>query len=532
MRKAIVAEPGLTGDGNTGHILSNAVKLLSAADEKEYEKIVFAGQGYCGQSEVNQIQITPVFHSEQNTVRQKRFRNSFIKKMIRKTDLSGLFHVMAMQKDSPIQYDPVMYQDTVHMIETYRINKDDIIFWASLNLSDLTAVCRAFKDCFGYEGPVVKCCVWEPLEQAGVSGFENRRRKAYLKKRFLHESEFIKQGKIQFFSDSEKRNEQYNQLLGEHIFSILPMISSMHTQVHRKLEKKNRYIGFLGGLRENKGGYHLYGLIKKILAACPDNVKIAVQTYVNPRDAQYASLKKEADKIARIKSSRILVLPEPLEPDQYEKIFHKCDMIVLPYDRQVYRIFTSGPFSEAVSGRKIVIAPELTWMAGIIQKGNTDYYRNILSKVTYRTVRLHKKGRIQADGTKNSVIFSVRGNRSGLWTYYITIKEYNRYQRKIFRHQYRFELCGFETIIFAHILKPACRMLTAESDMEEIDAAVTKKQVRLGGIGVTYDSISGIPACINQICENPAGFFTGLDCFSREWSHYNGPEKAAEIIYG
>lgn len=531
MRKAIVAEPELTGDGNTGHILSNAVKLLLAADDK-YEKIIFAGTGYCGQREVNKIKIIPVFHSKQDVVRHKKFRNGFIKQMIWKTDLFGLIHALLIRGTYQIQYDTVMYSDIAHLIETYNINKNDIIFWASMRLSDLPAVCRAFRDRFGFEGPAVKCCVWEPLEQTGMSGFENGRRRVFLKRIFLCDSELRKHRKIQFFSDSEKRNEQYNHLLGEDVFSTLPMISSVQTKERRVKEKKNVYIGFLGGLRENKGAYKLHRLVKQILAVCPENVRIVIQTYVNPMDMQYAALKREAAKIEKIKSSRILALPEPLAPDKYEEIFHKCDMIVLPYDRKVYRIFTSGPFSEAVTGRKIVIAPELTWMAGMILKGNTAYYQKALSKVKYKTVRLRKRGRMQADGGKNSVIFIARGNKGGLWTYRIIVREYNRHHRKIIRHPYQFELCGFETVMLAHGLNPLCSQITVESDIEELDAVITQKRIPMGGIGVTYDSIKEIPVLIHKICGDRAGFLTCLNDFSREWRAENGPDKVSQLIYG
>jgi hypothetical protein len=56
----------------------------------------------------------------------------------------------------------------------------------------------------------------------------------------------------------------------------------------------------------------------------------------------------------------------PFDRDEYKQRLAELDIVMLPYDPQIYRNKTSGVFAEAVGLEKVVVVPEGTWMAQLV----------------------------------------------------------------------------------------------------------------------------------------------------------------------
>jgi glycosyltransferase involved in cell wall biosynthesis len=58
----------------------------------------------------------------------------------------------------------------------------------------------------------------------------------------------------------------------------------------------------------------------------------------------------------------------PLPRAEYVRVLQASDVIVLPYDAEVYAARTSGPFTEALASGKAVIVSSGTWMSDQLQR--------------------------------------------------------------------------------------------------------------------------------------------------------------------
>lgn len=86
----------------------------------------------------------------------------------------------------------------------------------------------------------------------------------------------------------------------------------------------------------------------------------------------------------------IQVLRHDLSPEEYEIYISEADVMILPYDGEIYKYINSSCFEEAVSCGLIVLAAEGTWMAERIEAGdaigwvvNTDDISQITTTLEY-----------------------------------------------------------------------------------------------------------------------------------------------------
>ncbi|NML42710.1 glycosyltransferase family 4 protein [Ramlibacter sp. G-1-2-2] len=71
----------------------------------------------------------------------------------------------------------------------------------------------------------------------------------------------------------------------------------------------------------------------------------------------------EAANIASGVGVTVQALPRHLSSGDYDAWLHTADVLLMPYDRQRYRLATSGIFAECVAAGKIPLVTDGTWMA-------------------------------------------------------------------------------------------------------------------------------------------------------------------------
>lgn len=62
-------------------------------------------------------------------------------------------------------------------------------------------------------------------------------------------------------------------------------------------------------------------------------------------------------------SVNVRVIPDFLEPNEYKNLFDESDIILIPYDQNIYKEATSGIFCEAIVAGRIPLVNSNTWMA-------------------------------------------------------------------------------------------------------------------------------------------------------------------------
>ena len=120
----------------------------------------------------------------------------------------------------------------------------------------------------------------------------------------------------------------------------------------RKRGGKEVVIGFFGHQRRNKGFHLLPELVPLIMAAHP-NVRILVHNGV-PEDEK--EICTSLDGIAAA-TGRLETVWGALDAQTYAEVMDRIDLMVLPYQPEVYIIVSSGLHSEALANGIVTVVP-------------------------------------------------------------------------------------------------------------------------------------------------------------------------------
>jgi glycosyltransferase involved in cell wall biosynthesis len=123
-------------------------------------------------------------------------------------------------------------------------------------------------------------------------------------------------------------------------------------------------VGFVGELRDEKGTATWPALARRI-AGARDNVRVVVQFFAEGRKAEaYGSAFAGLDDHPAIQLDR-----RWLDDAQLSALVASLDVVVLPYDRTVYRDAVSGVFALAAGLGVACVTPAGTWMAEQLAAG-------------------------------------------------------------------------------------------------------------------------------------------------------------------
>ena len=155
-----------------------------------------------------------------------------------------------------------------------------------------------------------------------------------------------------FFTDSESLASQFENFFKTKFF-VLP-IPHAKAYFSKNLEKPKEKIFCWwpgGSIREEKGLKSIIDISKQI--SSKDNIFLIVA---------------KAAKSFLFQSSNIEYVKTYLNTKEYNNLFSKSDIILLPYLSELYRHRTSGIFVEAIVAEKIVLTTSNTWMAQELEK--------------------------------------------------------------------------------------------------------------------------------------------------------------------
>jgi glycosyltransferase involved in cell wall biosynthesis len=124
-------------------------------------------------------------------------------------------------------------------------------------------------------------------------------------------------------------------------------------------------ISFLGQADLRKNSALIPRIVSRVLAEV-DNVHFFIQCYSASkyRKALTHSICKQLEHNPQVSLSTV-----PLEFEEYQRRVKNSDLVVLPYNSQVYRIITSGVLADAAAFGVPCVVPGNTWCSSAVNQG-------------------------------------------------------------------------------------------------------------------------------------------------------------------
>lgn len=156
---------------------------------------------------------------------------------------------------------------------------------------------------------------------------------------------------VKYFCDTDDLAANNSTILRER-FDILPI---PHASIPKTVDPRNERMicWWAGPPRVEKGMF----FVQKLVLACAKNFELEFWMVANP------FIKPD---------DNIIFMNAELNRAQYVELFSKVDILLFPYDVQSYKLRSSGIFVEAITGGKLVIVSEGTWMASQLSKFNLE----------------------------------------------------------------------------------------------------------------------------------------------------------------
>lgn len=165
--------------------------------------------------------------------------------------------------------------------------------------------------------------------------------------------------RIQYVTDTEELTSLHN-MLGLARFTTLP-IPHIVTQQPRRDQDRIK-ISYLGDARTEKGFLHL-PRIADVIAASPfaDRVELFVQCNFNIPGGE-PGIPEALAELRQARPGLVKLQNAPLERIEYIEQLSRSDIMLLLYDRDLYRHRSSGIVVEALSAGATPIIPSGSWL--------------------------------------------------------------------------------------------------------------------------------------------------------------------------
>jgi len=167
-----------------------------------------------------------------------------------------------------------------------------------------------------------------------------------------------------FYTETERHAKRLSADLGLKALSF-PFPSLPDNVLHQRPESSSIRICALGGGRRDKG----FNLLPDIVSQCNQGIqKTSTVEFViqNPRAQDMLD-----DALAELeRMHNVILLDNQLDKEKYERYLSTCDVMIFPYDRDVYYLRGSGIVNEAVASGKPIVCTRDTSLVEQITNSN------------------------------------------------------------------------------------------------------------------------------------------------------------------
>jgi glycosyltransferase involved in cell wall biosynthesis len=165
--------------------------------------------------------------------------------------------------------------------------------------------------------------------------------------------------RVRLISDSARLAEEYVALGARHV-DVVPIPHTTVVRGRRRTPGTPARLVMLGDARTEKGFAVLGDAISRLRAqGRATEAEFVIQA--NIQEPAYSELKRVRERMRTLPG--VTLVERALSSTEYDSLLASSDLVLLPYDRGVYRARTSGPFAEALAAGIPVVCSSDTWMS-------------------------------------------------------------------------------------------------------------------------------------------------------------------------
>jgi glycosyltransferase involved in cell wall biosynthesis len=179
------------------------------------------------------------------------------------------------------------------------------------------------------------------------------------------------------YAETEALQQFYSDALGDpeaidvlYHFSAVGSLNDEIAFMRDLSDQASITLAYFGDAREEKGFHHLPALVREFCNADQREkvVRFVIQVS-HPLGTRGATVEDAIAVLRSLRGSRVYLAEGALTSDEYARLFHVADAILLPYDAEAYRMRGSGIAIDALCAGKPAVVPSSTWMAHHMMRG-------------------------------------------------------------------------------------------------------------------------------------------------------------------
>jgi len=266
------------------------------------------------------------------------------------------------------------------IFDKIELEHGDHVFCSTMSDADFRALSRFLK-----EHPQTQVAQWHLQFHFGIfagrpSGYQRQIKAAKpLAQLFRKAIADIPDHSIQFYTTTDQLNDQYTRL-DVAPFSTLPWSVSDRFQRSHETTDQQRPLRLVlaGGSRREKGGDHVRELVDRLWDDYLKPGKLQLVLQSNEKKRTLSMLDLPAEHVAHVDdvepsqypNKPIVLLPHPLDDEQFARHIESADIGLLLYDSKEYFARCSGILVELMTAGVPVIAPNGCWISQTLATAN------------------------------------------------------------------------------------------------------------------------------------------------------------------
>ncbi len=177
--------------------------------------------------------------------------------------------------------------------------------------------------------------------------------------------------KVHFYGDTKELCDQYNAYAQAANMQVAQLPIPQRHELLGAVETATKpadaplVIAYLGDARNEKGYHFLPEAVAHVLRTTSRKVKFVLQSGFNIPGGE-PGVKEAFDKLRAMPNVECPV--GPFSAPEYYGLLKSADIVVLPYNAQLYKRRSSGPLSEAIATGKVAVVPGRCWLSGQIDE--------------------------------------------------------------------------------------------------------------------------------------------------------------------
>lgn len=433
--------------------------------------------------------------------------------------------------------------DTLSWLRTCAANENDVILFPTILFQDCNGLAKVVR-----AHPQYKECKWRLLFRRNL--FPGDRRTYDSSTTGQYRALLAELQKFStFFTDSTELSDQYR-FAFDSVFNTLP-IPHAKKYLARASYQEPLCISYIGDARTEKG----FNLLPAIVETCrqdpslKERVKFAFQANYNVPGGEPLCVVAKSQ-LQLIDCEKVMLLEQPLGPQEYDRLLAQSDIGLLPYLRSNYLARSSGVLIEYLSAGIPVIVPSNTWLSAQFEKCVYAHQRTLLRELTVCS-QIEVSGGPQLLGT-NPLHLCIEGAEDGFLCLqsltaadrYFRLEVLVTFRSESHRRWVRKVILsgspGREGALAMLRIPKGARLIDVKfrvpdefgcvPDMQIRTLRARKEGVPLSAVGLTYDEDSEIVDCIHELTDHYPHYKGTALLFSNEVNAHHNASAAVEHL--